>query len=466
MLRHREVIATSKELALALAGAAKKIRGRVRSILRYEDRSGEMRKLQRAFQQALIHDLTDDDFGDMLAQTVTYGLFSVSVRRTFPGEGTAVTREDAPHLIFTSPFLKEMMSTFLGLNSRKGKIDFDELGIADVTDILQSPDTHMEAVLRDFGNKTRGEDPVIHFYERFLTGYDKQKKIQRGVFYTPQPVVSYIVRSVHELLQTEFGLEDGLASTVTWGEMIGGDALPRVPNIPAEPPAQTKDGAAQQGGPTGLRLPPLTDEPGEKRTISPDEPFVQILAPATGTATFLVEVIEVIHRHLGAKWNKGGFAAMPALPGTAAPAAPEISRGSSEHNERTPPVKDKNRMHPGGVAESPARATVPAPLRGADAVGMGSGGIAAAQPPANVPQPSAHLRRLLERLHPARPPPAPPRLRADDGPLRHAARNIVGQSDVEPVFSVAQDINLVIHGARKPAHWRERAFQIGCGGWI
>ena len=287
VLRHREVIDTSKELALALADAAKKIRGRVRSILRYEDSSGEMRKLQRAFQQALIHDLGDEDFADMLAQTVTYGLFSVSVRRTFPGEGTAVTRDDAQHLIFTSPFLKEMMNTFLGVKSRRGKIDFDELGIAEVTDLLQSPDTHMEAVLRDFGNKTRGEDPVIHFYELFLTEYDKQKKIQRGVFYTPQPAVSYIVRSAHELLQSEFGLADGLADTTTWGEMVE-----RHP---------------------GLKLPPLTDEPGETRTISPEEPFVQILDPATGTATFPVEVIEVIFQHLKAKWAKGGLAAMPAI---------------------------------------------------------------------------------------------------------------------------------------------------------
>ena len=104
----------------------------------------------------------------------------------------------------------------------------DELGLSDVTDLLQSPDTHMEAVLRDFGNRTRGEDPVVHFYELFLSEYDKQRKVQRGVFYTPQPVVSYIVRSVHELLQTEFGLEDGLASTVTWGEMIA-----RQPPLPA-----------------------------------------------------------------------------------------------------------------------------------------------------------------------------------------------------------------------------------------
>ena len=140
---------------------------------------------------------------------------------------------------------------------------------------------NMEAVVRDFGDRNPQEDPVIHFYEHFLSAYNKQLKIQRGVFYTPQPVVSYIVRSVHELLQTEFGLADGLADTTTWGEMLKKNP--------------------------GLKLPPLTDEPGEKRTISPDEPFVQILDPATGTATFLVEVIDVIHRTLADKWKQQRF---------------------------------------------------------------------------------------------------------------------------------------------------------------
>ena len=276
LLRHGHVIRTSQELAAALAEVARNIRTRIRTILRLEDGFGEIRKLQKAFRDGLIHDLTDESFADMYAQTVVYGLFSLAARRTIPGEGTAFVKEDLSHY-FTSPFLKEMLGIFLGLKSRKGKIDFDEMGVSDVTDLLTSPDTHMEAVLRDFNNKTRGEDPVIHFYETFLRAYNNQLRIQRGVFYTPQPVVSYIVRSVHELLQTEFGLADGLADITTWGEMVGKHP--------------------------GLKLPPLTDEPGEKRTISPDEPFVQILDPATGTATFLVEVIEVIHKHMIAKWK-------------------------------------------------------------------------------------------------------------------------------------------------------------------
>src|SRR5262245_49441417 len=181
----------------------------------------------------------------------------------------------------TNPFLRELLETFLHIGGRRGSaggtgIDFDELGVAEVVALLD--DANMEAVVRDFGDRNRQEDPVIHFYEHFLHEYDKKLKVQRGVFYTPLPVVSYIVRSVHELLQTEFGLADGLADTTTWGEMVK--------NHPE------------------LKLPPLTDQPGDKRTISPEESSVQILDPATGTATFLVEVIDVIHRTLAANWKQ------------------------------------------------------------------------------------------------------------------------------------------------------------------
>ncbi|MES1994390.1 MAG: type ISP restriction/modification enzyme [Pseudomonadota bacterium] len=278
-LRPRQVITTAEELALRLAELAKRIRNRMLLVLPRESESGELRKLLKGFQTALIHDLDEKAFADMYAQTITYGLFSAAVSRTVPGAGTAVDQGNIVDMVpVTNPFLKEMLQSFLKAGGRKGKLDFDELGIQEVVDLLNNPNTHLDAVLRDFGNKRRDEDPVIHFYEDFLKAYDKQLKVRRGVFYTPQPVVSYIVRSVHELLRTEFGLADGLADTTTWGEM-----LEKHP---------------------GLKLPPLTDEPGEKRTISPDEPFVQILDPATGTATFLVEVIDVIHRTLAAKWKQ------------------------------------------------------------------------------------------------------------------------------------------------------------------
>ena len=276
--RHRpgHTIRTADALAEALATLARRIRAAALLLLAHETEQGALRTLYKAFQTALIHDLSEADFADTYAQTITYGLLTAAISRTDMSEGgygTALIADNITDMVpITNPFLREMLQTFLQVGGRKRGIDFDELGIQDVVELLRGEETDLPAVLRDFGNKTQGEDPVIHFYEHFLTAYDKKLKVQRGVFYTPKPVVSYIVRSVHELLQTEFGLADGLADTTTWGEM------------------------AQRN--PDLKIPEGTD---------PDSPFVVILDPATGTATFLVEVVEVIHRTLTAKWQNAGL---------------------------------------------------------------------------------------------------------------------------------------------------------------
>ena len=265
-LRHREVISTSKDLAESLAELAIRIRRRATKVMDIETEKGVLKKLYKAFQQALVHDLSEDDFADMYAQTITYGLLAARVSRPM-----GIVSDNLSDMIpITNPFLKDMLDTFLNVGGKKDKIDFDELGIQEVVELLNSPNTHIEAILRDFGNRTRQEDPVIHFYEFFLSAYDKKKKVERGVFYTPQPVVSFIVRSVHELLQTEFHLEDGLADINTWDEIAKKNKI----TIPKD--------------------------------ISPDQPFVQILDPATGTATFLVEVIDLIYKTLCDKWRNQG----------------------------------------------------------------------------------------------------------------------------------------------------------------
>ncbi|MCX6071029.1 MAG: DNA methyltransferase, partial [Chloroflexi bacterium] len=200
------------------------------------------------------------------AQTISYGLLTARFSRP-----AGISVQNLVDMVPpTNPFLRELLGEFLVVAGRKkGMFDFDELGIQDVVELLNR--ANAEAVKSDFGNRTSNEDPIIHFYEHFLAAYDKKKKIQRGVFFTPQPVVSYIVRSVHELLQTEFALEDGLADTTTWGEM-----------------AKRNKGL---GIPDGAK---------------PDDPFVLILDPATGTATFLVEAIDLIHKTLVAKWKAQG----------------------------------------------------------------------------------------------------------------------------------------------------------------
>jgi hypothetical protein len=288
--RPRESVRTARAMAEALAALARDIRDRIRLILPKEKPDGDLRKLFEAVKQTLSKDLDTDKFADTYAQTIAYGLLSARINQ--------VRERDAKHeraqqeqlgpkpalpqitadaagkaMPTTNPFLRELFGSFLSAGGRDGDgsgLDFDELGVSEVVDLLNAAD--MEAVLLDFDKQKAGDDPVIHFYEGFLHAYDKALKVQRGVFYTPRPVVSFIVRSVDEVLRTEFGLEDGLADTTTWAEFIA-----------SHPEATIPDG------------------------VKGDEPFVKILDPATGTGTFLVEVIELIHDQLVAKWKNAGL---------------------------------------------------------------------------------------------------------------------------------------------------------------
>lgn len=235
----REVVSTSKELSIRLAEVTRSIRDRIKAALELET--------ERA---------------DMYAQTIACSL--LSARIVDPHRKTS---DDFTARIRTNPFLGELLDAI----PRSGGpgIDFDELGVAEVVDLLDN--ANMEAVVRDFAERNPLEDPVIHFYELFLKEYDPKKRMQRGVFYTPRPVVSYIVRSADELLRREFGLADGLADTSSWAEVV-------------------------------RRHEHLTIPEG----VSPEQDFVQILDPAAGTGTFLVEAIDSIHRTLVAKWRSRG----------------------------------------------------------------------------------------------------------------------------------------------------------------
>lgn len=163
-LRHREVITTSRELSIRLAELARAIRDRAAYALDIESENGPLSKLMKAFQESLVHDLDPCGFADMYAQTITYGLLSARIANP-----EANTADHLPAEIpVTNPFLKELMETFLKVGGRKSKagsrgIDFDELGVGEVVELLDS--ANMEAVVRDFDDKNPQEDPVIHFYE-------------------------------------------------------------------------------------------------------------------------------------------------------------------------------------------------------------------------------------------------------------------------------------------------------------
>ncbi|MFO1262700.1 MAG: type ISP restriction/modification enzyme [Rhodoferax sp.] len=269
-LEYRQVINDSKTLALAMAELAKRIRRRVNTVLTLESDSGHLRQMHKAFKDNLIADLSDDAFADMFAQTITYGLFTARASRS---SGALVADNLADMVPSTNPFLKELLGSFLSAagraRNRAKRVDFDELGINEVVTVLR--EVPMDAVLRSFNASKPGDDPVIHFYEDFLKAYDKAMRAKRGVFYTPSPVVQFIVRSVDEILKAEFGIEDGLASTITWGEMMA-----RKPE---------------------LKLP---------KFCTAATPFVHVLDPATGTGTFIVEVITQVHAHMLGKWAKQG----------------------------------------------------------------------------------------------------------------------------------------------------------------
>ena len=259
--KYRAAITDSQHLIEKLAQLASGIRKRVCDVLDAETERGPIRKLFSAVRGLLIHDMSEDQFADMYAQTVSYGLLSASFSRP-----AGINPQNLVQLTkITNPFLESLLESLFRLNRGRFHFDVDEVGINDVIELLRN--TNIEAIKVAFNDLNAAEDPVVRFYEGFLHQYDPKQRIKRGVFFTPRPVVSYIVRSVHELLQSEFDLDDGLASTATWS-----DILKKFPDL--QPP----------------------------KDVTPDDPFVCILDPAVGTGTFLFSCIEVIERTMKDKW--------------------------------------------------------------------------------------------------------------------------------------------------------------------
>lgn len=211
-----------------------------------------------AFKRVLIEDLTPAKFADIYAQTVAYGMFAARLHDDSPED---FSRQEAATLIpKTNPFLRQIFQTIAGY-------DLDDRIAWIVDDLAQTfLATDVERVMKVYGQNSLHKDTMIHFYEEFLSEYDPKLRKSMGVWYTPQPVVSFIVRAVDEVLKHDFNLSDGLADSTKVKKQV--------------------------------KNPFWDGKDPSKRLIESDQFHrVQILDPATGTGTFLAETVRHIYAH-------------------------------------------------------------------------------------------------------------------------------------------------------------------------
>ncbi len=197
------VLGRAKDLAQRMASLARMIRELIEETFRREGKEGRLHGQLMAFRETLIPDLSPPQFADMYAQTITYGLFAA--RAGDPARPQFTRQQAAWNLPKTNPFLRKLFNEIAGPDLP----DPIAWAVDDLAYLLARAD--MSEVLKDFGKATKQEDPVVHFYETFLAAYNPKMRQTRGVYYTPEPVVSYIVRSIDHILKTTFDRPLGLA---------------------------------------------------------------------------------------------------------------------------------------------------------------------------------------------------------------------------------------------------------------
>ena len=253
-------ITSAPRLAKLMAAKARLLANIIETAMNDETITIENDNLQgqyNAFKDVLIRELKKEDFADIYAQTIAYGMFAARLHDDTPED---FSREEAARLIpKTNPFLRQIFNNLAGN-------DLDER-ISWVVDDLATVflATDLKKLMANYSRDKQHHDPMIHFYEDFLAEYSPKLRKSKGVWYTPQPVVGFIVRAVDEILQKEFGLSEGLADY----SMIEREVAVE----------QSRDGRTKDG---------LKHAPKRFHRV-------QILDPATGTGTFLAEVVNQIY---------------------------------------------------------------------------------------------------------------------------------------------------------------------------
>jgi predicted helicase len=257
---HKEPIKSGKHLAKIMGGKARRIRDNTIDFLNSEKAdNGELKKIMDVIKQHLVSDIDVNSFADMYAQTLVYGLFAA---RYNDKTSDTFTRQEARELVpATNPFLQHFFDHIAGINFPKR---LDTI-VAELCEAFSHAD--VKSLMQEYFKKTNlwgktyeSPDPVIHFYEDFLQEYDPSKKMEMGVFYTPLPAVRFIIRGVDSILKNEFGITRGLADNQKI--MVEKKEL---------------------------------NEKGKEIAVQKEYAKVQILDVATGTGTFLNEVIRHIY---------------------------------------------------------------------------------------------------------------------------------------------------------------------------
>ena len=253
-------ITSASKLAKLMAAKARLLANIIDTAMNDEAETYENDNLQgqyTAFKDVLIQELTKSEFADIYAQTIVYGMFAARLHDETPED---FSREEAAKLIpKTNPFLRQIFNNLAGN-------DLDERIVWVVDDLVTVfRATNLQKIMATYSTDKRHHDPMIHFYEDFLSEYDARLRKAKGVWYTPQPVVGFIVRAVDEILKTDFGLPEGLADySMVEREVVAEQSRDR----------RTADGMKHM-----------------KQRFH----RVQILDPATGTGTFLAEVVNQIY---------------------------------------------------------------------------------------------------------------------------------------------------------------------------
>ena len=253
-------ITSAPRLAKLMAGKARLLASIIEEAMNDKSQSYEndnLRGQYQAFKDVLIQELKKEDFADIYAQTIAYGLFAARLHDDTPEN---FSREEAARLIpKTNPFLRQIFNNLAG-NDLDERIAWV---VDDLVTVFQA--TNIQKIMKTYVQDKRHHDPMIHFYEDFLSEYNPKLRKSKGVWYTPQPVVGFIVRAVDEILQKDFGLSEGLADYSMIEQEVAVE--------------QSRDRRTS----SGMRH--------EKRRFH----RVQILDPATGTGTFLAEVVNQIY---------------------------------------------------------------------------------------------------------------------------------------------------------------------------